>query len=86
MNFPDNVAPQDLISRVGEEKALELTKFAREYAKEIVVQWNSPVEDFATDEIFRAVDEALHKLDSPANLLARAQQTVTAKLDEVQAG
>jgi multiple sugar transport system substrate-binding protein len=86
VDFPDTVAPQDLIARVGEEKALELTKFSREYAKEIVVQWNSPVEDFATDEIYRAVDEALHKLDSPANLLARAQQTVTAKLEEVQAG
>ncbi|MHB0876942.1 MAG: ABC transporter substrate-binding protein [Anaerolineae bacterium] len=86
VDFPDNVAPQDLIARVGEEKALELTKFSRDYTEDIVVQWNSPVEDFANDEIFRAVDEALHKLGNPKDLLARAQETVTAKLDEVQAG
>ena len=80
--FPTDVAPQDLIARVGEEKALELTKFAREYASEIVIQWNSPIDDFATDEIFRAVDQALHKQVEPQAALDQAQQIVQAKLEE----
>jgi ABC-type glycerol-3-phosphate transport system substrate-binding protein len=85
-DFPADVAPQDLIARVGEAKALELTRFAREYASEIVVQWNSPVEDFATDEIYRAVDSALHKQQSAKAALDAAQEIVSAKLQEVITG
>ncbi len=84
--FPADKAPKDLIARVGEEKALELTKFAREYLSEVVVQWNSPIEDFATDEIFRAVDQALHKQIEPQAALDAAQATVSAKLEETLAG
>jgi hypothetical protein len=86
VDMPNDVAPQDLIARVGEEKALELTKFARDYAKEIVVQWNSPVDDFANDEIFRAVDQALHKQTPTQQALATAQELVTAKLQETVSG
>ncbi len=81
--FPADVAPQDLIARVGEEKALEFTKFAREYANEIVIQWNSPIEDLANDEIFRAVDQALHRQMEPQAALDQAQDIVQAKLDEM---
>ena len=86
VKFPEDVAPQDLIARVGEEKALELTRFCREYTKEIVVQWNSPIDDFATDEIFRAVDQALHKQTPTQEALDAAQELVTAKLQEVVSG
>lgn len=86
LDFPTDVAPADLIARVGEEKAFELTQFARDYSEEIVVQWNSPVEDFATDEIFRAVDSALHKQQPVQAALDAAQELVMAKLQEVVSG
>jgi multiple sugar transport system substrate-binding protein len=81
--FPEDRAPKDLISRVGQTKAVELTKFTRSCLPDLVVQWNSPVDDFATDEISRAVDTALHKKGDPQEVLDKAQQTVTAKLAEV---
>ncbi len=84
--LPPDKAPKDLIARVGQEKALEFTKFARDYLSEVVVQWNSPIEDLATDEIFRAVDQALHKKIEPQAALDKAQEIVKAKLDEVLAG
>ncbi len=84
--FPVDKAPKDLIARVGQEKAAELAKFAREYLSEVVVQWNSPIEDFATDEIYRAVDQALHKQIEPQAALDAAQETVAAKLEETLAG
>ncbi|MHB0857775.1 MAG: extracellular solute-binding protein [Anaerolineae bacterium] len=83
--FPEDRAPKDLISRVGEAKAVDLTKFARECLPDIVVQWNSPIDDFATDEIFRAIDQALHKTIDAQAALDAAQQVVVAKLDEVLA-
>jgi len=84
--FPGDVAPEDLIARVGQEKALELTKFTRDYANQIVVQWNSPIDDLANDEIFRAVDGALHKQIGVQESLDACQELVTAKLQEVVAG
>ena len=83
--FPEDRAPKDLISRVGQEKAIEFTKFARQVLPDVVVQWNSPVDDFATDEIYRAVDQALHKTASAKEVLDKAQEVVTAKLAEVVA-
>ncbi len=81
--FPRDRAPRDLVARVGKERALELTSFSWECLPEVVLQWNSPVEDLATDEIYRAVDQALHKAVDPKAALDQAQTAVTAKLDEV---
>jgi ABC-type glycerol-3-phosphate transport system substrate-binding protein len=83
--FPEDKAPKDLIARVGQDKAVELTKFARAYIPEIVVQWNSPVDDFANDTISKAVDEVLHKTTAPQAALDSAQQQVDAKLKEAVA-
>jgi multiple sugar transport system substrate-binding protein len=82
-NFPADRAPKDLISRVGMEKALDITRFSRECLNDLVTQWNSPIDDFATDEIYRAVDEALHKTMDAQAALDQAQATVSAKLEEV---
>ncbi|MGQ9683096.1 MAG: ABC transporter substrate-binding protein [Anaerolineae bacterium] len=84
--FPEDRAPKDLISRVGEEKAIDLTKFARSCLPDVVVQWNSPIDDFATDELSRAIDQALHKNITAKESLTKAQEVVAAKLDEVLSG
>ncbi len=81
--FPEDRAPKDLVTRVGQEKALEFTRFVRTCLPDIVVQWNSPVDDFATDEIYRAVDQVLHKKSSAKEALDKAQEAAVAKLAEV---
>jgi multiple sugar transport system substrate-binding protein len=81
--FPEDRAPKDLVSRVGTDKALDLTRFTRSCLSDLVIQWNSPIDDFATDELFRAVDQALHKAMDPQAALDAAQDTVSAKLTEV---
>jgi ABC-type glycerol-3-phosphate transport system substrate-binding protein len=83
--FPEDRAPKDLIARVGQEKAVELTKFVRAYIPEIVIQWNSPVEDFATDIISKAVDEVMHKKTPPQAALDAAQLQVEDKLKQAVA-
>ncbi len=81
--FPEDRAPKDLVARVGQEKAIELTKFTRSCLPDVVVQWNSPVDDYATDELSRAIDQVLHKATPPEQALKKAQEMVTAKLQEV---
>ncbi len=80
--FPTDRAPKDLVARVGQEKAMDISNFIRSQLPYVVVQWSSPVDNFATDEISRAVDQVMHKKASAKDVLDQAQQTVTAKLEE----
>jgi ABC-type glycerol-3-phosphate transport system substrate-binding protein len=81
-DFPRNVAPADLIAMVGEEKAYEWVGFGLDYLGEAVEQWNSPVEDFAVDQIYRAFDQALRKVTPPMQALEEAQELCQEKLQE----
>jgi len=82
-DFPKEHAPAELIARVGKEKALELTAFGLDYIGAAVEQWNSPVDDFAIDQINRAFDQVLHKATEPMEALEEAHKLSQAKLDEV---
>jgi multiple sugar transport system substrate-binding protein len=83
--FPEDHAPLKVVTALGRERTLELVKFAREYVSAVVEQWNSPVDDFAIDQIGRAFDQVLRKVAKPADALAEAQKQCAAKLDEVMA-
>jgi ABC-type glycerol-3-phosphate transport system substrate-binding protein len=82
-DFPKNRAPAELIARVGEEKAFEMVAFGLDYLESVVEQWNSPVDDFFIDQIYRAFDQTLRKEAQPMEALAEAQELCQAKLDEV---
>lgn len=84
-DFPFDPPSKVHVARVGAEKAAEIAKFGKAAMDNIIVQWNSPVDDFATDEINRMLDQVLHKVISPAEAAANAQKSAQGKLEEVLA-
>jgi len=49
--------------------------------------WDSPVQDFAMDQLRRALEQIMYKLATPRNALAEAQKACQSALDKVlQAG
>ena len=45
--------------------------------------WDSPVQDFATDQIRRALEQIIHKVATPKNALTEAQKACQGALDKV---
>jgi len=82
LDFPTNVITQNLIDNVGQEKAQDLHNFFRNYLEDTAEVWTSPIEDFGTDQINRAFDQALHKTKKPQEALDEAQKITQAKLEE----
>mgnify|MGYP001026931446 CR=1 FL=1 len=85
LDFPADVITQNLIDNVGLEKAQELHSFFRDYLEDAVEVWTSPIEDFATDQINRAIDQVLHKVKTPQEALDEAQAIAHSKLEETLA-
>ena len=81
-DFPEGVLTKKLVDAVGQERAQEVHDFFSEYLDDAVGMWDSPIEDFANDTLSQAVDEVLHKVKTPSEALADAQQVVQASLDE----
>ncbi len=80
-------APRDAYTKLvekkyGTERAKDLNKFFLDYLPDTVEMWTSPIEDFATDTYNQALDEVMHKVKSPAEALASAQEICEAKLQE----
>jgi hypothetical protein len=48
--------------------------------------WNSPVQDFATDQIGRALENIYAKKSTPKDALAEAQKACQAELDKLLKG
>jgi multiple sugar transport system substrate-binding protein len=71
-----------VMEKFGEEKGKDLHEFFIGYLEDSVEMWTSPIEDFATDTYNQAVDEAMHKVKTPAEALASAQEICAAKLQE----
>jgi multiple sugar transport system substrate-binding protein len=85
-------APNDMLNTVlagfiGEDRAREQQTFFRTYLSEAAASmWLSPIEDYASDVINSAMDEALHKTKTPEQALADANKLCQAKLDDVMQG
>ncbi len=82
LDFPREVITQNLIDNVGADKAKDIHNFFIDYLEEAVEMWTSPIEDFGTDQINRAVDRVLHKAQPAKDALAEAQKVSQAKLEE----
>jgi multiple sugar transport system substrate-binding protein len=81
-DFPQEVMPKGLVDNFGQEKALDIHKFILTYLNDATEVWTSPVEDFATDQLNRAVDQILHKATPVQAALDQAQKITQAKLEE----
>ena len=82
IDFPRDVITQYLIDNVGADKAKDIHNYFIDYLEDAVEMWTSPIEDFGTDQINRAVDQVLHKVAAPKDALAEAQKVTQAKLEE----
>ncbi len=82
LDFPKDVITQNLIDNVGADKAKDIHLFFINYLADAVEMWTSPIEDFGTDQINRAVDKVLHKVAPAKDALAEAQKVSQAKLEE----
>lgn len=82
LDFPDDVITQNLIDNVGADKALEMHNFFIDYLEDAVEVWTSPIEDFGTDQINRAIDQVMHKVKTPQEALDEAQQIAQTRLEE----
>jgi len=83
-NVPLMVPPK-LEEMRGAEVASSITEFFRSQLEVAIPMWTSPVQNFANDQIQRAIDQAYAHQGEPADLLATAQEACQAELDRVMA-
>jgi multiple sugar transport system substrate-binding protein len=80
-----SMLPPTLLEKRGEEAATSIVDFFKAQLDVAIPMWTSPVEDFANDQLLRAIDQAYAHQGEPAELLAAAQQACQAELDRVMA-
>lgn len=76
-------APASLVERRGQEFADATTAFFRSQLDTAAPMWNSPVQDFANDQITRAAERIMSKEAPVAEALAEAQNACQAELENV---
>lgn len=81
-NVPAGKYTKKLGEMVGETRAQEIHNFFAEYLNSAAEMWTSPIEGFASDTLNQSIDEVMHKVTSPKDALAQAQETIKAKLEE----
>jgi multiple sugar transport system substrate-binding protein len=91
-NFPDLPAnlqvPRDLLPTVlvngkGKAFAQDIMHFFRDQLDIATPMWDSPVQDFATDQLRRALEQIMHKVAMPRHALGEAQKACQGALDKV---
>jgi ABC-type glycerol-3-phosphate transport system substrate-binding protein len=81
-NTPKDIFTKEVERQFGAERAVDLHKFFTDYLNDTAEMWTSPIEAFAGDTLDQVIGEALHKVKSPAEALANAQELCAAKLKE----
>ena len=91
-NIPDmptnKKVPRDLVPTVAVEKrgaafAQEVSDFFRNQLDIVTPMWDSPVQNFANDQIARAIEQITNKQATPKDALAEAQKACQAELEKV---
>jgi ABC-type glycerol-3-phosphate transport system substrate-binding protein len=83
--------PTDLVPTIAKEKrgeafASDVTNFFRAQLDIATPMWDSPVQDFATDQISRAIEQIMNKQATPKDALVEAQKASQAELEKVLKG
>jgi multiple sugar transport system substrate-binding protein len=79
---PNDLVPQLTAQKRGEEFAKNITDFFRSQLDIATPMWNSPIQDFATDQVRRALEQIINKTAAPKDALAEAQAACQSKLEE----
>jgi multiple sugar transport system substrate-binding protein len=74
---------QGLVERRGQEIAQDVTNFFIHELEIATPMWDSPVYDFAADQISRAIERIMNKVAAPAEALAEAQTASQNELDKL---
>ncbi|MGH8056095.1 MAG: hypothetical protein ACREOH_02490, partial [Candidatus Entotheonellia bacterium] len=91
-NFPDlptnrkvprDLLPTSLVAGKGQAFAQEIMDFFRDQLSIATPMWDSPVQDFATDQIRRALEQIMYKRATPRLALAEAQKACQRELEQV---
>jgi len=82
-NVSTDLFPALTAEKRGEEFARQATDFFRSQLNVATPMWNSPVQDFANDQIGRILEQIYTKTAAPAAALAEAQQACQAELDSL---
>jgi ABC-type glycerol-3-phosphate transport system substrate-binding protein len=82
-NVPTDIYPQLTADKRGVEFAQEVTDFFRGQLDIATPMWNSPVQDFADDQIGRMLEQVYTKTATPAAALAEAQQACQTELENL---
>jgi multiple sugar transport system substrate-binding protein len=80
---PRDLLPTALVATKGEVFARHITNFFREQLDAATPMWDSPVQDFATDQIKRALEQMMYKVAKPKEALAEAQKACQGALERV---
>jgi multiple sugar transport system substrate-binding protein len=82
-NVPTDLYPTLTAQYRGDEFAQEVTNFFRGQLDIATPMWDSPVQDFANDQIGRALEQIYNKVATPAAALAEAQAACQRELENL---
>ena len=77
-----DLVPQLTAEKRGNEFAKDITDFFRAQLDAATPMWTSPIQDFANDQIGRALEQIINKTAAPKDALAEAQKACQSKLEE----
>ena len=80
---PTDIVPQRAAEERGEPFALEVAQFFRNQLNIATPMWDSPVQNFANDQLGRALEQIYTKQATPEAALTEAQNACQAELDQV---
>jgi multiple sugar transport system substrate-binding protein len=80
---PYDLLPEALVAGKGKVFAQDITHFFCDQLDMATPMWDSPVQDFATDQIKRALERIIHRVAKPREALATAQKACQEALDRV---
>jgi hypothetical protein len=87
LQVPRDLLPTALVDGKGKAFAQDIVDFFRAQLDSATPMWDSPVQDFATDQLRRALERIMYKVASPRDALGEAQKACQGALDKVlQAG
>ncbi len=80
---PTDLVPTRAVEKRGEAFAKSITEFFRGQLAIATPMWNSPVQDFGTDQLTRALEQITNKVATPKDALAEAQRACQSELEKV---
>ncbi len=83
LKVPRGLLPTALVDGKGEAFAQDVMNFFRDQLDIATPMWDSPVQDFAMDQIRRALDQIMYKVATPKDALAQAQRVCQHALERV---